>query len=205
MQVSDLLTEIKEALESNGKRTLIGIVGKPGAGKSTVVEAIKERFDQALVSIIPMDGYHLSDEELIAQGKRDRKGAPDTFDSNAFVELLRRVKSEDGEITFPIFHRELEASIPDEGTVPLTAKVIITEGNYLLSQEHGFENVRKLLDKVYYIDINDEKRLERLIARHIRYGKTPDAAQDWAMGSDEANARYIETTKHLASDFLSLE
>ena len=205
MQVSDLLTEIKEALESNGKRTLIGIVGKPGAGKSTVVEAIKERFDQALVSIIPMDGYHLSDEELIAQGKRDRKGAPDTFDSNAFVELLRRVKSEDGEITFPIFHRELEASIPDEGTVPLTATVIITEGNYLLSQEHGFENVRKLLDKVYYIDINDEKRLERLIARHIRYGKTPDAAQDWAMGSDEANARYIETTKHLASDFLSLE
>jgi pantothenate kinase len=205
MQVSDLLTEIKEALESNGKRTLIGIVGKPGAGKSTVVEAIKERFDQALVSIIPMDGYHLSDEELIAQGKRDRKGAPDTFDSNAFVELLRRVKSEDGEITFPIFHRELEASIPDEGTVPQTAKVIITEGNYLLSQEHGFENVRKLLDKVYYIDINDEKRLERLIARHIRYGKTPDAAQDWAMGSDEANARYIETTKHLASDFLSLE
>ncbi len=205
MQVSDLLTEIKEALESNGKRTLIGIVGKPGAGKSTVVEAIKERFDQALVSIIPMDGYHLSDEELIAQGKRDRKGAPDTFDSNAFVELLRRVKSEDGEITFPIFHRELEASIPDEGTVPLTAKVIITEGNYLLSQEHGFENVRKLLDKVYYIDINDEKRLERLIARHVRYGKTPDAAQDWAMGSDEANARYIETTKHLASDFLSLE
>ena len=205
MQVSDLLTEIKEALESNGKRTLIGIVGKPGAGKSTVVEAIKERFDQALVSIIPMDGYHLSDEELIAQGKRDRKGAPDTFDSNAFVELLRRVKSEDGEITFPIFHRELEASIPDEGTVPLTAKVIITEGNYLLSQEHGFENVRKLLDKVYYIDINDEKRLERLIARHMRYGKTPDAAQDWAMGSDEANARYIETTKHLASDFLSLE
>ena len=205
MQVSDLLTEIKEALESNGKRTLIGIVGKPGAGKSTVVEAIKERFEQALVSIIPMDGYHLSDEELIAQGKRDRKGAPDTFDSNAFVELLRRVKSEDGEITFPIFHRELEASIPDEGTVPLTAKVIITEGNYLLSQEHGFENVRKLLDKVYYIDINDEKRLERLIARHIRYGKTPDAAQDWAMGSDEANARYIETTKHLASDFLSLE
>ena len=205
MQVSDLLTEIKEALESNGKRTFIGIVGKPGAGKSTVVEAIKERFDQALVSIIPMDGYHLSDEELIAQGKRDRKGAPDTFDSNAFVELLRRVKSEDGEITFPIFHRELEASIPDEGTVPLTAKVIITEGNYLLSQEHGFENVRKLLDKVYYIDINDEKRLERLIARHIRYGKTPDAAQDWAMGSDEANARYIETTKHLASDFLSLE
>ena len=205
MQVSDLLTEIKEALESNGKRTFIGIVGKPGAGKSTVVEAIKERFDQALVSIIPMDGYHLSDEELIAQGKRDRKGAPDTFDSNAFVELLRRVKSEDGEITFPIFHRELEASIPDEGTVPLTATVIITEGNYLLSQEHGFENVRKLLDKVYYIDINDEKRLERLIARHIRYGKTPDAAQDWAMGSDEANARYIETTKHLASDFLSLE
>ena len=104
-----------------------------------------------------------------------------------------------------MFHRELEASSPDEGTGPLTAKVIITEGNYLLSQEHGFENVRKLLDKVYYIDINDEKRLERLIARHIRYGKTPDAAQDWAMGSDEANARYIETTKHLASDFLSLE
>ena len=205
MEIAEFLDLIDQTLKSTTHRVLIGVVGKPGAGKSTVVESVKKRFPSQEVAIIPMDGYHLSDEVLISQGKRDRKGAPDTFDAPRFTKLLQDVKVNiDSEIRFPIFHRELEASVEDEGVISPEAKVVITEGNYLLSTEYGWAGVKELLDQSFYIEIDDEIRLQRLIDRHIRYGKSPEAAKAWSLGSDETNARFIATTKDLASAVINL-
>jgi pantothenate kinase len=152
-----------------------------------------------------MDGYHLSNEELISLNRRDRKGAPDTFDTNAFTSLITKVKNNpDSEHRFPIFHREIEASKPDEGVVQSNAKVIVIEGNYLFSEEHNWQGVFPLLDHTWFIEIDDEVRIERLIARHIRFGKTPEEAENWSKGSDEANARCIELTAHRASNKIKL-
>jgi len=205
MEIAEFLDLIDQTLKSTTNRVLFGVVGKPGAGKSTVVESVKKRFPSQEVAIIPMDGYHLSDEVLISQGKRDRKGAPDTFDAPRFTKLLQDVKvNSDSEIRFPIFHREIEASVEDEGVIAPEAKVVITEGNYLLSTEHGWAGVKELLDQSFYIEIDDEIRLQRLIDRHIRYGKSPEAAKAWSLGSDETNARFIATTKDLASAIINL-
>jgi pantothenate kinase len=204
MQMEEFLELVKEISKNTEERYLIGIVGKPGAGKSTIVEKLKKKFPDDLVSAIPMDGYHLSNEILIRQGKRERKGAPDTFDVASFVELLKRVKSAEGEIRFPVFHREIEASVADEGMVPVEAKVIVTEGNYLLAKEYGWNEVAPLLNKCFFIDIDDELRLQRLIDRHIKYGKTFEEAKAWSEGSDEANARFIERTKLLADGIINL-
>jgi pantothenate kinase len=205
MEIAEFLDLIDQTLKSTTNRVLFGVVGKPGAGKSTIVESVKKRFPSQEVAIIPMDGYHLSDEVLISQGKRDRKGAPDTFDAPRFTKLLQDVKvNSDSEIRFPIFHREIEASVEDEGVIAPEAKVVITEGNYLLSTEHGWAGVKELLDQSFYIEIDDEIRLQRLIDRHIRYGKSPEAAKAWSLGSDETNARFIATTKDLASAIINL-
>jgi pantothenate kinase len=205
MEIAEFLDLIDQTLKSTTNRVLFGVVGKPGAGKSTVVESVKKRFLGQEVAIIPMDGYHLSDEILISQGKRDRKGAPDTFDAARFTKLLQDVKvNSDSEIRFPIFHREIEASVEDEGVIPPEAKVVITEGYYLLSTEHGWVGVKELLDQSFYIVIDDEIRLQRLIDRHIRYGKSPEEAKAWSLGSDETNARFIATTKDLASAIINL-
>ena len=205
MSIELLVEQIQSLLQSPNARSIIGIVSKPGAGKSTVVSEIEKRFDSSQVSVIPMDGYHLSNEELISLNRRDRKGAPDTFDTNAFVSLITKVKnSPDIEHRFPIFHREIEASKPDEGLVQSQAKVIVVEGNYLFSEEHNWQGVFPLLDHTWFIEITDEVRIERLIARHIRYGKTPADAEKWSKGSDEANARFIELTAHRASNKIKL-
>lgn len=206
MRIPEFFAEIEAILNSVSKRTIIGIVGKPGAGKSTVGEEISKRFKYPEVSTLSMDGYHLSNEELKALGRLDRKGAPDTFDSKGFTELIRSLRTQGSEaIRFPIFHREIEASIADEGIIEAEARVIIVEGNYLLASDHGWGEVRELLDKTFFINIDDHLRLERLIARHIRYGKSLDDAKAWSLGSDEANAFYIERTRYLATNFLELD
>ena len=205
MSIELLVEQIQSLLAGQSPRTLIGIVGKPGAGKSTVVEEIQKRFDVNEVSIIPMDGFHLSNEELITLGRRERKGAPDTFDVEGFTSSLRRVKlNYQSEHKFPIFHREIEASIADEGIVPKESKVIVIEGNYLFSEDHNWSGVFPLLDHTWFIEIDDEVRIERLIARHIRYGKTPEEAEAWSRGSDETNARFIGLTAHRAENRIKL-
>lgn len=206
MSVQHLAEEINALLHSDKPRTIIGIVGKPGAGKSTVVAEIQNQFDSNDVAIIPMDGYHLSNEELIELGRRDRKGAPDTFDVTGFVSLLSQVKNEiQIDHRFPIFHREIEASTPDEGFVCANTKVIVVEGNYLFSEEHNWHEVFPLLDQSWYIDIDDEIRMQRLIARHIKYGKSAEEAETWARGSDEENAKFIEKSAHRAENVINLQ
>ena len=191
-------------LQGDNPRILIGIVGKPGAGKSTLVDTIKIQFPSDEVSIISQDGYHLSNEILNDIGARDRKGAPDTFDQKRFIKLLQQVKSASEDVLFPIFHREIEASIEDEGVVPSTARVVVVEGNYLLSTEFGWDEVAELLDHSFYIEIDDEIRLQRLIERHVRYGKSVKEAKDWAMGTDEVNAKFIESARDRATEIIEI-
>ncbi len=204
MKVEEFLKSIDALLSADGPRILIGLVGKPGVGKSTLVEKIKNRFPGDDVSIISLDGYHLSNEILEANGARNRKGAPDTFDAGGFTDLLREVKVADSDTRFPIFHREIEASVADEGVVPAAARVVVVEGNYLLSREFGWEKVADLLDYSYYLELDDGIRMQRLIERHLRYGKEPIAARDWAMGTDESNANFIERDRDRATGFIQL-
>ena len=205
MSLELLFEQIQSSLDGQSARTIIGIVGKPGAGKSTVVEEIAKRFDSNTVSIIPMDGFHLSNEELISLGRRERKGAPDTFDVEGFTSLIKKVKIDYNiDHRFPIFHREIEASIDNEGIVPKESRVVVIEGNYLFSADHNWDGIYPLLDHTWFIEINDEVRVERLIARHIRYGKTPEEAEAWSRGSDETNARFIGLTANRAENRINL-
>jgi pantothenate kinase len=205
MGIELLFQQIQSILDGQNPRTLIGIVGKPGAGKSTVVEEIAKRFDSNTVSIIPMDGFHLSNEELTSLGRRERKGAPDTFDVEGFTSLIHRVKiNHNVDHRFPIFHREVEASIENEGIVPKESRVVVIEGNYLFSSDHNWDGIFQMLDHTWFIEIDDEVRIERLIARHIRYGKTPKEAEAWSRGSDETNARFIGLTANRAENRINL-
>ena len=195
------LSRVTELLNSANGRIIIGIVGKPGAGKSTLSSYLIEKLPKESVALVPMDGYHLSNKELDALGRRNRKGAPDTFDSNGYAALLQRIATSTEDVYFPIFHREIEESIAAEGVVTAKTKIVLTEGNYLLHDQGGWKNVAPNLTESWYVEVDDVVRLERLVDRHQFYGKERQAAYDWAHGTDENNAQLVEGTKELA-DFL---
>jgi pantothenate kinase len=158
-------------------RTIIGIVGKPGGGKSTLSKFLLKGMDSTLVSVVPMDG----------------KGAQDTFDVNGFKTLIERIKLDNVDpIYYPIFDRSIEESIAAQGVVYPSTRVVIVEGNYLMHDGDGWQEISPLLDQSWYAFLEEDIRISRLISRHIAFGKDPESAKAWAKGSDQVNAELIE-------------
>ncbi|SBT51028.1 nucleoside/nucleotide kinase family protein [Micromonospora narathiwatensis] len=188
------LVDRARALADAGPRQLLGIAGAPGAGKSTLAERIVAEVGPA-ARLVPMDGFHLAQSELVRLGRADRKGAPDTFDANGFVAVLRRLhRLEPTSVWAPAFRRDLEEPIAGAIEVPPEVRLVVTEGNYLLLRDDPWEEVRPLLHQAWFLDLDVELRLRRLTARHEAYGKTPEQARAWALGSDEANAARVAGT-----------
>lgn len=186
-----------------GTRTVVGLAGAPGSGKSTVGEALVARLaDRA--QLVSMDGFHLPQARLVELGRRDRMGAPDTFDVDGFVALLRRLRSARGTVVAPGFDREIEEPTPGAVRIGRERSLVVVEGNYLLHDEGGWAAARPLLDLTLFVGLEQGIRLGRLTARHERYGKTAAAARAWALGPDEANARLIERTRGLADHVIRL-
>jgi pantothenate kinase len=188
----------------SGERKIVGLIGKPGAGKSTLsAQLIEQLGDQA--AILNMDGYHLSNLALRELGRADRKGAPDTFDALGFTEILKRVKHEvDQNIYFPVFDRSIEESIAAQGVITPEIKLVITEGNYLLHNDNNWGGVKKFLDESWFIEVDDQIRIERLVNRHHKFGKSKADAHSWATGSDENNAQVVARTRELADVIIKL-
>ncbi|MGK9148973.1 nucleoside/nucleotide kinase family protein [Plantibacter flavus] len=206
----DELVERARSLIADGSRRILGIIGAPGAGKSTVSDALAAALGAQTV-IVGMDGFHLDNDELVRLGRRDRKGAPDTFDVDGYVSLLSRLHaagrtstSPGVPIYAPRFDRSLESSIGSAVLVRPEVPLIITEGNYLLLEEDGWQDVAAHLDESWYVDVDDDVRRERLIARRLGHGHPRDQAEAWVLGVDEPNARLVDATKHRADRVVTL-
>jgi pantothenate kinase len=196
---------LRELLAS-GQRVMLGLVGAPGSGKSTVAQALQLLFPEVSV-VVPMDGYHLANVELARLGRAGRKGAHDTFDSAGYVALLHRLRQQaEGETVYaPLYTRELEEGIAGAIPVPASAQLVITEGNYLLLDEGPWAQVAALLDEAWYVDVDQALRVERLTRRHQQFGRSLADAQAWVAGTDEPNARLIEATRGRAHRVFSWE
>lgn len=181
---------------ADGQRRLLGIVGPPGAGKSTLAAALQSASPMPS-QVVPMDGFHLANSELARLGRRDRKGAPDTFDVDGFVALLIRLRSQPTTETVyaPEYRREREEAVAGAIAIPPTMPLLIVEGNYLLLDEVPWATVASLLDETWYVNVDDTLRRQRLIARHEQFGRSPQAAREWVDQTDEPNARRIAACK----------
>ncbi|TAM67056.1 MAG: nucleoside/nucleotide kinase family protein [Microbacteriaceae bacterium] len=192
------LVERARALARSGGRRILGIAGAPGAGKSTLcAELVEQLGDEAC--LVGMGGFHLDNEELVRLGRRQHKGAPDTFDVGGYVALLDRLRHQtDGTVYAPRFDRASEMSIGSAVPMVIGTALIITEGNYLLLGHGGWEHVAAILDESWYLEIPAGTRAARLVSRRRMHGESIDAATAWVHDVDEVNAATVEPTRNRA-------
>ena len=209
--MEDLLESLEVSVPARPARRLVGIAGGPGAGKSTLASWLvrewnrRERGDVATAAYVPMDGFHLANAELARLGRADRKGAPDTFDAAGYVALLRRLRDDGGETVWaPAFGRALEEPIAGAIAVDPAVRLVVTEGNYLLLDDPPWDDVPRLLDDTWFLEAPEDLRVERLVARHVEYGRTPAEAWARALGSDGANAARVAASRGRAGRVIVL-
>lgn len=193
--VEDIVVQIYNELLSvdhKNERILVGIAGAPGAGKSTLSQALSTKLNKSehVAAVIPMDGYHLDDSLLEDLGLLKRKGAPETFDFAGFKHLLLRIKNED-DVVYPVFDREREISIAGAGILKKNIRIVIVEGNYLLFDEEPWSCLSKLWDYSVFLDVELKVLEQRLIDRWLDHGFSRAEAQQKALGNDIQNSKRV--------------
>lgn len=202
---AELTARLRALADGSPEATvIIGIAGPPGAGKTTLAEALLAELNRdadgpeaARVAHVPMDGFHLSDRELARLGLLERKGAPETFDAYGYAALLDRLRpSVRGTTVYaPGFERTLEQPVAGDIPVFPAARLILTEGNYLLLDRPEWRRVRSLCTEVWYCEQDEDVRIRQLVQRHIRFGKPPGEAAAWVRDVDGANAALVRQSR----------
>ncbi len=194
----DELVDRARGLTAQRTRSLLGITGTPGAGKSTLSAALLDALGGDAV-LVGMDGFHFASDELVRLGRADHKGASDTFDVDGYVALLTRLRHQrSGTIYAPVFDRGIEEPIGSAVPVAADVALVITEGNYLLLQDGGWAAVRGCLDEVWFLDVEPHAREQRLVLRRQSFGHAPADARRWVTSVDERNADVVAATRHRA-------
>lgn len=191
------------------KRFVAAIAGPPGAGKSTLVEAlqvaVEARIGEGAVAIVPMDGFHYDNAVLDARGERPRKGAAFTFDVAGYEHVLARIREAASPVAVPVFDRTLDLTRAGARLIEPGHRVILTEGNYLLLDEAPWNRLAACFDLTIYLDVPETILEERLIARWLAYGLDPAAAAVRARSNDLVNARHVRALSRKADVIVATE
>ncbi|KAL3647796.1 hypothetical protein CASFOL_008764 [Castilleja foliolosa] len=199
------------AAESNPNfKHIVGLCGPPGAGKSTLASSVATRVNELwaqrsscfdsqvespeIATVLPMDGFHLYRHQLDAmkdpKEAHARRGSPWTFDPERMLKCLTKLRNE-GSVYAPSFNHGVGDPVEDDIFVSLQHKVVIVEGNYLLLDEDVWRDISSIFDEKWFIDVDIDKSMQRVLKRHISTGKPLDVAK-WRIDyNDRPNAELI--------------
>lgn len=200
---AELVAELQMQLRP-AQRFILGIVGVPGVGKSTVSHLLQQAINDSIV--VPMDGFHLPNDILDERGLRALKGIPATFDSEGFVALLKSIRKQSSEPLYgPAFDREIDGSVPNAIVVHPSHQLIIVEGNYLLLETPPWDKIQTILDATWYLAGDEQRIHKRLLTRHIAGGRTSREAEEKIASTDAPNADLIKATQTRADFIINMQ
>ncbi len=192
MNVEPIANEILKRA-AGAARFVVAIAGPPGAGKSTLAEALAETLVAGgeRAAVLPMDGFHMDNAVLEEKGLLPRKGSPETFDVRAFLSTVAAVRANDGEVLVPVFDRSREIAIASARIVAPETRIILVEGNYLLLDEAPWDRLERAFDFSIFINPGVAELERRLLQRWFDHGYDEEAAKRKALGNDIPNAHRV--------------
>ena len=198
-----ILNIARKVVQEKKKTFLIGITGESASGKTVFVdntiEAVVRDKKEGIYTVIRQDDYYKdTSRELQEAGSYDalfKTGfsfdTPDVINLSLMKEHLKSLK--EGEtITSPNYDFVTCVSSPN-GDIKKPAKVILTEGLYVLNEE-----VRDFMDVKVYVFTPLAVIKERWYKRAASRGKTGEAADLQFKDVNETAQQYIRPTYQIA-------
>ncbi|MCG3266546.1 sugar transporter [Yoonia sp. I 8.24] len=179
-------------LQRGDARQIVAITGAPACGKSTLAAELARRLtaQRRSADVVEMDGFHLDNAVLADMGLGLRKGAPETFDSDGFIRLIRALKS-GRDVYAPRFDRTRDLSIAGAIKIPADTQFIIVEGNYLMFDEDPWRELPPLWNVTARLEVAMPELRARLIHRWLSLNHTRMVATRRAEGNDIPNAQRV--------------
>lgn len=190
--ISALITDIGVRAHD---QIIVGLAGPPGSGKSTLARDLVDEINargECTATVLPMDGFHLSNLQLERKRIASIKGAPETFDVDGFIATLSRIRSPDRKTIYvPDYSRILHEPVAASIAITADTNIIVLEGNYLLLESGEWKDVRSYLEHAWFLNVEWAICRQRLTARQIASGKSLAAASEWVDRSDKANYELV--------------
>ncbi len=186
-------TWLREPLDP-GRRKIVGIAGIAASGKSTLAQRLADEMITAqpgFAAFIPMDGFHLPNAHLEAQGHKPRKGAPFTYDAQAYVELLQRYRDPSAVGGYPVYCRQVHEPVPSDQRITATTRMIVTEGQYLLCPDSPWSALADVLDECWWLEVDPDLTRRWLMKRDTAVGRTPEEALAKYERNDKLNTAFV--------------
>ncbi|MFN3765859.1 MAG: nucleoside/nucleotide kinase family protein [Aliihoeflea sp.] len=171
------------------RRFVVALAGPPGAGKSMLSHLLAEALGDA--AILQGDGFHYDNAVLDVIGRRNRKGAPDTFDVAGVESVLRRIRAGE-EVAVPVFDRPLDLARAGAARISQSARFVIVEGNYLTLDAAPWNALRPLFDLTILIDVPRDELERRLTRRWLDLGWSAERAKHWVASNDMPNVDLVK-------------
>ena len=174
-------------------RFIVAIAGPPGAGKSTLADALCDALlaRGETAAVLPMDGFHMDNGILEGRGLLPRKGAPETFDVRGFLDIVSAVRRGGQEVLVPVFDRSREIAIASARAIAPETRFILAEGNYLLLDEAPWTTLSKSFDVTIFVGPSVDVLEERLRKRWQGYGLDEAAIHAKLFENDLPNGKRV--------------